>query len=161
MGQRPISGVGTKFRKWDGVQWTDVAQVMSITGPGLTKETIDVTNLDSVGGYREFIGSFRDGGDVALNMNYTRAGFDAMKADYDAECPVDYEIVLPDGNRDNPSCTTSIDESKNTTFQFKGVVTEMPIAITTDNQVTMDVTIKVSGKVYVNDGEESTAPTYV
>ena len=160
MVQRAVSGVGTTFRKWDGAAWLDIAQVMSITGPGITKETIDVTALDTEGGYRKFIGSFRDGGDVALTMNYTRDGLDQMKLDYDSECPVDYEIVIPDGNRDDPACTTSIDEALNTTFQFKGVVTELPIAITTDSQITMDVTIKVSGKVIVEDGEESTTPTY-
>lgn len=159
--QNPIAGVGTKFRKWDGLAWTDIAQITGIEGPGMTKETIDVTALDSTGGYRKFISSFRDGGDVSLTMNYTRDGYDAMKAAYEADCDFDYEIVLPDGNRDNPICTTSLDTAKNTTFQFKGIVTELPISVSTDSQVTMNVTVKVSGKVIVNDGEETTAPTYV
>lgn len=158
--QNPISGVGTKFRKWDGAAWLDIAQITGIEGPGKTKETIDVTALDSIGGYRKFIGSFRDGGDVALTMNYTRDGYDEMNADYESECEVDYEIVLPDGNRD-AACGTTLDETLNTTFQFKGIVTELPISIAVDSQVTMNVTIKVSGKVYVNDGVETAAPTYV
>lgn len=162
MPQKPVAGVGTKFRKWTGAVWQIISNITGITGPGMSKETIDVTSLDSVGGYREFIGSFRDGGEVSLSMNYTREGYNAMKDDFESECPVDYEIEIPDGNRDETQCTTSIDASKNTTFQFKGIVTELPVTITTDSQITMEVTIKVSGKVYVDDGAESgsNSPVY-
>lgn len=161
MTQRAVSGVGTKFRKWNGTEWTIISNITGITGPGMSKETIDVTSLDSVGGYRDFIGSFRDGGEVALSMNYTREGYDQMKADFESECPVDYEIEIPDGNRDG-DCAAPPQPELNTTFQFKGLVTELPVTITTDSQITMEVTIKVSGKVWVDNGAEtgSNAPTY-
>lgn len=159
--QEPIGGVGTRFRRWADLTWSDIAQITGLTGPGLTKETIDVTALDSLGGYRKFIGSFRDGGTVTLSMNYTRAGYDQMKADYELDCTVDYEIVFPDGNRDNPACTTSVNEALNTTFAFKAIVTELPLTVAVDSQITMEVTLKVSGKVYVSDGEGAGTPTYV
>lgn len=160
MAQKPISGVGTIIRKWTGTAWVVISQVTAIEGPGMSKETIDVTSLNSTGGYREFIGSFRDGGDVSLTMNYTRAGYDLMKADYEAECTADYEIVFPDGNRDVATCTTSLNAALNTAFSFKGLVTELPTSVSTDSQITMNATIKVSGKVYVDDGATSVAPTY-
>lgn len=160
MPQRPVSGVGTKFRKWTGAVWEIVSNITGITGPGMSKETIDVTSLDSVDGYREFIGSFRDGGDVSLTMNYTRDGYDKMKDDFEQECPVDYEIEIPDGNRDE-ECGAPPNPAMNTTFQFKGIVTELPVTITTDSQITMEVTIKVSGKVYTDDGAETGAQSPV
>jgi hypothetical protein len=42
---------------------TTVGGLTSISGVELSAETIDVTTLDSTGGYREFIGGFKVGGD--------------------------------------------------------------------------------------------------
>ena len=136
-----IAGVGTLFRRWSGSAWVNIAEINSITGPGMTRETIDVTSLDSTGGYREFIGGFRDGGTVVLAMNFTRAGLDTMKTDFEDDDLQSYEIVLPD------------DET--TTVEFTGLVTELPLTISPDDKVTQDVTLKVSGEVTVNSGSGS------
>jgi predicted secreted protein len=132
-----ISGVGTVFSRSDMATptpaFTAVAEINGITGPGMTRETIDVTSLDSTGGYREFIAGFRDAGTIVLNMNFTAAGFLAFKADFEADTPVDYKIVMPD--------------TDDTTFSFSGLVTELPVEIPKDDKVTMNVTIKISGQV--------------
>lgn len=130
-----FAGVGTKFRRWDGATWADIAEVNSISGPTMTRETIDVTSLDSTGGYREFIGGFRDGGTVQLSMNFTAATYTIMKGDFDSADDVNYEILL----EDTPTSHISI--------EFTGVVTECPVEITPDDKVTSTVTIKVSGEV--------------
>ena len=78
-----ISGVGTSFRRWNGSSWENIAEINSITGPNKSRDTIDVTSLDSTGGYREFIGGFRDGGSVTLPMNFTRDTYDTMNTDFD------------------------------------------------------------------------------
>ena len=44
-----------------------VAGLTSIGGLELSADTIDVTKLDSAGGYREFIGGFKDGGPLLLS----------------------------------------------------------------------------------------------
>lgn len=137
-----IAGVGTVFRRYDlSTGWASIAEVNSITGPSMTRDFIDVTSLDSTGGYREFIAGFRDGGTVTLAMNFTRATYDLMKADFESDAAVLYEIVLPDPD------TTSL--------EFMGLVTELPLTIPTDDKVTADVTIKVDGKVTVNSGTGS------
>jgi len=136
-----IAGVGTLFRRWSGSAWVNIAEVNSITGPNKTRETIDVTSLDSVGGYREFIASFRDGGTVQLTMNFTRATYDLMNDDFEDDTAQSYEIVLPD--------------AENTTLEFNGLVTEVPLTISTDDKVTADVTIKVTGQPTVNSGSGS------
>lgn len=134
-----ISGVGTKIRRYDPVSgWADLAEVNNITGPGMTRDFIDVTSLDSIGGYREFIAGFRDGGTVTLAMNFTRATYDLMKADFESDADVLYEIILPDPDQ--------------TSLEFMGLVTELPLTIPTDDKVTADVTIKVNGEVTVNSG---------
>ena len=136
MASNAISGVGTKFYRWGTSAWARITEILSVQGPGSSREVIDVTNLDSADGYREFIGSFRDGGDVQLRMNYTRAGFDTMKDDFDDDDKQYYQIVLPDG----------------TSIEFAGLVQEVPLTINVGEQIAMDVTIKVSGKVVVNAG---------
>lgn len=136
MPSNAISGVGTKFYRWGTGVWTRITEILSIQGPGSSREVIDVTNLDSEDGYREFIGSFRDGGDVQLRMNYTRAGYDTMKDDFDDDDRQYYQIVLPDG----------------TSIEFAGLVQEVPLTINVGEQIAMDVVIKVSGRVVVNEG---------
>jgi len=136
-----FSGVGTLFRRWSGSAWVNIAEVNSISGPSMTRETIDVTSLDSTGGYREFIAGFRDAGTLQLTMNFTRSTYDTMKDDFEDDSAQNYEIVLPD--------------DENTTLEFAGLVTECPIEIPTDDKVTSTVTIKITGQVTVNSGSGS------
>ena len=139
-----ISGEGTVFLRWtvdsptsEG-DWTKWAEINSISGPSMSRDSIDVTSLDSVGGYREFIGGFRDGGTVTLNMNFTRTTYEAAKEDFEDDATQNYEIVLPDED--------------STSFEFSGIITELPLEITADDKVTANVTIKVNGKVEINSG---------
>ena len=136
-----IAGVGTKFRRWNGSNWVDLAEINSITGPGKSRDTIDVTSLDSIGGYREFIGGFRDGGTVSLPMNFTRSTYELMNTDFESADLQNYEILLPD--------------VEGTSFEFEGLVTELGLAIPTDDKITADVTIKVSGQIILNSGSGS------
>ena len=141
MASNAVSGVGTLFRRWSGAAWVNISEINSITGPGMTRDTIDVTSLESTGGYREFIASFRDGGTVNLSMNFTRTTYDTMKDDFESDDLQNYEIVLPD--------------AENTTFEFSGLVVECPLSIPTDDKITADIVIKVSGEVTVNSGSGS------
>lgn len=139
-----IAGKGTQFRRWnttDGT-WDVIAEVNSISGPGMTRDTIDVTSLDSTGGYREFIGGFRDGGNVSLSMNFTRAGYELMKDDFEDDTLQNYEIFMSEC----PDLTS---------LEFEGLVTELPLSIVPDDKITADVTIKVSGAVTLNSGSGS------
>jgi predicted secreted protein len=104
MASNAIAGVGTIFHRWDVTgdssgagTWEKIAEITNISGPDKSRETIDVTSLDSTDGYREFIGSFRDAGSVSLSMNFTRATYETMNDDYESESRQYYEIVLPDG----------------------------------------------------------------
>lgn len=141
MASNAFAGVGTKFRRWGGSAWADIAEVNSISGPSPTRETIDVTSLDSTGGYREYIPSFRDGGQVQLGMNFTRETYDLMKADFDSDDTNNYEVLFPD--------------DENTSIEFTGYVIELPVEVSTDDKVTANVTIQVTGEIVVNSGSGS------
>jgi predicted secreted protein len=141
MSSNAISGVGTKFRRWDSSssEWKAIAEVNSIDGPNMSRDTIDVTSLDTTGGYREFIAGFRDPGQLQLAMNYSQAGFEAMKDDFESDVINNYQIVLMDGF----------------TLEFEGLVTELPLSITPDDKITMNTVIKISGAVTVDSGSGS------
>lgn len=136
MPSNAFSGVGTEFKRSDMASnptFTALAEVNNIAGPNKTRDTIDVTSLDSTGGYKEFIAGFRDAGEVTLSMNFTRDGFQTLNTDYETSTLVNYQIVLPD--------------TGNTTLDFGALVTSLGQAIPMDDKVTMDVTLKISGQV--------------
>ena len=141
MASNAIAGVGTLFRRWSGSAWVNIAEINSISGPSMSRDTIDVTSLDSIGGYREFIGGFRDAGTLQLTMNFSESTYALMKTDFESDEAQNYEIVLPD--------------AVHTSLEFVGLVTELPLEITADDKITSSVTLKVTGQVTVNSGSGS------
>ena len=143
MASTAVSGVGTQVSKMGCRQccYTSLAEVNSITGPSMTRAFIDVTSLDSTGGYREFITGFRDAGTISLKMNFTTASYAFMKEDFQKVEANAYQIVLSD---------TGL-----STLEFEGLVTELPLSIPTDDKITADVTIKITGEVIFVSGGSS------
>jgi len=135
-----IAGVGVEFNRWDSdsATWDSIAEVNSITGPGMSRDVIDTTALDTEGGYRTFIAGFRNPGTLSLSMNFTNAGYTDLKTDFEDDTAQNYQIVLVDDDE--------------TTLEFEGLVTELPLDIPTDNKITCDVTIQISGPVTVGTG---------
>jgi len=133
-----VAGVGTLFQRWSGSAWASISEINSITGPGMKRDTIDVTSLSSTGGYREFLGGFRNPGTVQLSMNFTRQTYDLFKTDFESSTTKNYRIVLPD--------------TENTIVEFIGLVTELPLTIPADDKITADVTIQISGAVELDSG---------
>lgn len=131
MASNAFAGVGTVFKRGE----VAVAEITAISGPNITRGTIDVTNLDSTNGYREFIGAFRDGGEVTLSMNFTMETWQDFKDDIDNDDPVAYSIVL--GN------------TEENTFGFDALVTSLGMAIPFDDKVSSDVTLKIDGQLTI------------
>lgn len=129
-----ISGLSAKFERSDdgGTSYTEIANVFGLSGPSFSRDIIEITAYNS-GGYRDKIGGLRDGGQVTFTLNFTRAGYEILKGDFDSDDPVDYQIVLPD--------------TDSTTMKFTGLVTELPFDIPVDDRITIDVTIEISGEV--------------
>ena len=140
MASAAVSGVGTQFKRWSGSTWVAIAEINSITGPGMTRDTIDVTSLDSLGGYREFIAGFRNAGTVSLSMNLTQASFSTMLTDFEDPATQNYEIQI---------------HSLGIYLEFEGLVTELPMTIPPDDKITMDVTIQISGPVSLTSASGS------
>ena len=143
---KAVSGIGASFRRWVSTQdsdgaWVKIAGVLSIGGPTMSRDTIETTSLDNTDGYKSFIGALRDGGDVSFSMIFARAEYETMKDDFEDDAPQNYEIVLPDAD--------------NTTLEFEGLVTELPLDVPIDDKITCDIGIKISGKVELDSGSGS------
>jgi len=139
MATQAFSGVGTLFQRMNETSdYENVAEVNSITGPTMTRSTIDVTSLDTIGGYRESITGFRDAGTVTLAMNFTDLGYTNLLADFESVELNWYRIILSD-----PGVTT---------IEFQGLVTELPIDIKPDDKVTATCTIKITGAITLGSG---------
>lgn len=140
MSSEAISGIGTKFYRWspNSSEWQAIAEVVSIGGPSKSRDTIEVTSFDSEDGYKEFIGSLRDAGAINLTLNYRRDTYEIMNDDFESELRQNYKIVLPD--------------TEETTFEFEGLVTELPLNVALDDKISVETVIKVSGKVALYDG---------
>lgn len=138
-----FSGVGTVLRKWDGTGWVSLGEVKSVSGPSMSRNTIDVTSLASTGGYSEFITGLRDPGSLTFTINFVRSDYNMMKNDFESDTAVDYEMVLPDAQA--------------TSFEMSGLVTDLPLDVPFSDAVTCNVTIKLSGQITINTGAASGA----
>ena len=61
------AAVGTEFRLGSTASppvYTAVAEILSISGPEVSVEEIEVTSLGSTGGYKEYVSGLKDGGTV-------------------------------------------------------------------------------------------------
>ena len=67
-------------------KYVAIAHITNITGPSMTKDTIDTTALDTVGGYRTFITGFKNAGTLTLTVMFEATGYKALK---------DFMIVNP------------------------------------------------------------------
>jgi len=154
-----IAGIGSTLFRWNDTtnRYERIAQIMSITGPSSTRDTIDTTSLDTPGGYSTFIPNVRDGGDLSMDMNFTESTFDLMRGDFENQLLQDYCIVLRTG--DSITSTTpnvgtpnvgSIGQLKyRLAIQMKGFVTTVPLEIPYSDKISMNCTIKVSGQLKI------------
>ena len=129
-------GHGTLWKRGDGATptevFTTVAEVTAISGPGISRDTIDATHMESPDRYREFVGGLRDGGEitVTLNLNAKGSAFTNALADINANVPTNYEMVFADGSEFAVSALLS------------SISPDMPL----DDKMVVELTYKVTGK---------------
>lgn len=114
-----------------GGTMTALAEVVSINGVNLTRETVDVTHLTSTSRYREFIGGLRDGGEVTIAMNFDPDETDYTNAisDHNSDTAGYYQVVFPDTSE----------------WGFTGFLTGISPDTPMDDKMTVEMTYKVTG----------------
>lgn len=134
MASGAVSAFGTKLKR----AGTAIAEVVSISGPTLAADTIEVTSHDSTSGYREFIGGPKDGGEVTLEINYLPANATQKNSsggvlyDFEAGTVTSYSLVMPD--------------AATTTWTLPCVVTGFELGAPFDDKLGATVTLKVAQK---------------
>lgn len=122
--------VGTKFNIDDQA----VGGLSSIGGVEVSSETTDVTALDNTSGYKEYLGGFKDGGEVPLEgfLDGTDKGQEAMYAAMEDQGEHRFSVVFP----------TAIGK----TWTFSGIVTKFATSAAVGDAVKFSSSIKVTGK---------------
>ncbi|HSH35206.1 phage tail tube protein [Schnuerera sp.] len=123
--------LGTKLLKGEQA----IGGLTSIGGIEITADEIDVTTLDSDGGYREFIGGFKDAGEVPIEgfFDAENEGQLAMETSLDDGLAEDYKISFPT----KPPAE----------WDFKAVVTGFKVGdVDVDGNITFGATLRISGK---------------
>lgn len=128
--KKATRALGTKFKKGN----VAIANLTSISGIEITADTIDVTTLDSLGGYKEFINGFKDAGEVGIEGYFDASeGQMSFQGSIDTGTAEAYTIEFP------PMLGAS--------WQFDGIVTNFKVGdAEMDGTIAFGATIKISGK---------------
>jgi predicted secreted protein len=106
-----------------------VAGVRSISPPGATRETVDVTTLKSPGKWREFIAGLKEGGDCSLGLVYSPSASDPLFTAFNSDGG-NYQITFPNG----------------VMLRFAGIPTEWAVGeLTPEGEMTASATFKQTG----------------
>jgi hypothetical protein len=94
-----INAFGTLLKMGDGATpteaFTTIANIHSLTGPSLSRETLDATAHDSPNKTREFTGSLKDPGEVTAEVHYDPAVHDPLRDLLDDDEPTNFQIHWP------------------------------------------------------------------
>lgn len=132
------TAIGTQLKRGDGGSpetFTKVAEVKSIKGPSQEADLIEVTNLDSTGGYQEFITGLKKGGTVSLDANLVPqdAAYKALLADFEALRKVNWQLVMPDAS--------------STTGTFQGFVSKLDRSYEAKSAMNLTIDITITGAI--------------
>lgn len=127
----PIVAMGTTLKKGT----TPIANLTSIDGVSVSADTIETTNLSTVGNYRTFVTSLKDSGEVSISGHFGYTEHNPLLVDFEDGSIDSYTIEFPD------RAATS-----GTTWTFSAVVTAISTSVELEDLITFEATLKVSGK---------------
>lgn len=118
---------------------TAIAEVTKIDFGGIKLDTVEVTNMASTGGWREYIATLLDGGDVTFDINYVPT---AATHKY-AAAGLLYILA-------NTKALTTFSlvwsDSGLTTWGFTAFVVTFKPGAAVDGKLQASVTLKISGQ---------------
>ena len=120
----------------DTSKWTTLAEVISLSGPSMACEPVEVTSQDSVASSREFIPGYRDAGEVSADINFipsnaTQDGTDGLLDDFENSLKTSWAVIF--------------NTSPKSFFLFSAFATGFDVTSPTDAQLTASITLKLDG----------------
>jgi hypothetical protein len=117
MASSATAAYGMTIKKGAG---TVIAEITSLDGPGVERDMIEVTNLSSPSGAKEFIAGMIDGGEVTLEVSYVPQNATQKQLLTDLSTPAAataYTITLTDSGPSTISASMLVKS-----FKLKGEV---------------------------------------
>ena len=121
---------GTSLKRWNGSSFVAIASITSLSGPGISREILDVTAHDSPNGWMEFLGGLKDPGEISADINRRPAVHDVLVADFDDDDPISYQMQWPSGNY----------------WEFDAILTGYEPDSPYDDKLSASLTWKVTGR---------------
>ncbi len=131
-------GYGTLLQRYTGAAWVTVAEQVSISGPSLSSDDVEVTNHDSAGGSKEYIPALMDTGEIGFDGNFIpgNASQTQLLTDQKARTVANWRIVLPDA-------TVLVNR---TMWSFEGYIKSIDFSYPTQEAMTISATMKLAGE---------------
>ena len=138
-------GYGTLLQRYTGASWVTVAEQVSISGPSLSSDDVEVTNHDSAGGSKEYIPALMDTGEISFDGNFIpgNASQTQLLTDQKQRIVADWRIVLPDA--------TLI--TNRTMWSFEGYIKSIDFSYPTQEAMTISATMKLAGAAVLSSVE--------
>lgn len=127
----------TLERSDDGTTWEAVANIHSLSGPGLERESYDVTTHMSPEQWEEFIFGIKRTGEVTADVYFDADLHLVLLEDFNDPNPIDYRMTFLDGSR----------------WAFKAGLTGFEPDFPHDGPAEASMTWKVSGKPNFDDAD--------
>lgn len=135
-----IAAFGTLLKIGDGggpETFTTIAEVTDIDGPKMSLDTADATHHSSPGGWKEYVPTLLDGGEVAFTVNFipsnaTQSYSSGVLRDMANKNKRNFKLVFPDAG--------------NTTWTFSAFVTGFEPKEALKDQLTADITLQITGQ---------------
>ncbi len=120
------------------INGTTIGNIISIGGPELGRDSLDVSTMDSTAKFREFIPGMIDAGEITMEINYdgTAAGTGNMLS---AQMTATTSSIIVSIGADS------------STWTCNGFMTGLGHAIPFDDKITQSVTIKLTGQPTYTD----------
>jgi hypothetical protein len=115
----------------DSASFTELAEVKSIGGPSETADEKETTHLRSPGSYREYIQTFKDGGEIPMVLNFVpgNATQQQLRTDFTAGTITGWRITYPD----------------TTTCTFSAYVKAVGVPVAVDAVLELNATLRITG----------------
>lgn len=114
---------------------TAVGSINNISGPDISRGSIDITTMDSSSNVAEFIPGIIDNGEVTIDLQYDGTTNAKLLKDYVTATAASIVVTIPDGG----TLTTT------STYTGTGFLTKLGHAIPFDGKVTQSATFKLTG----------------